>query len=307
MVYLQSVRLGDKPLETHDQQLFSNWILAFIVLMQHTVWRDDGSVVYNSCWCSPAQSFWGPIPAGLVTIFYCFNSTVPQPGGPDPRTYIPQALGSLFVASYSTWKSKLQVKVKVKVMLRPTVSRPVRLGVKHPTGAYDQLFIAVRQWRVCWCGTVSLMRERVCRLQLLLVLASAVKLRAESRGTRDHILCLIFETPPTWRAGFPYLYPPGTGWPSYNPRHWVPFSSPPTTRRAAVEVFELASTRVSQSYKLTVLLITYRHRPHIKHRYHCCVLRHRREPRRKHRFPGSALARWLLPRNSRHSAVAAVA
>jgi hypothetical protein len=32
-----------------------------------------------------------------------------------------------------------------------------------------------------------------------------------------------FETPPTWRASFSYLYPPGTGWPSYTPGHWVPF------------------------------------------------------------------------------------
>jgi hypothetical protein len=22
------------------------------------------------------------------------------------------------------------------------------------------------------------------------------------------------------------LYPPGTGWPRYTPRHWVPFTSP---------------------------------------------------------------------------------
>jgi hypothetical protein len=29
----------------------------------------------------------------------------------------------------------------------------------------------------------------------------------------------------------PCLYPPGTGWPSYTPGHWVPFSSPITTRR----------------------------------------------------------------------------
>jgi hypothetical protein len=29
---------------------------------------------------------------------------------------------------------------------------------------------------------------------------------------------------------------------SYIPRHWVPFSSPPTTRRATVEVFDPAST-----------------------------------------------------------------
>jgi hypothetical protein len=32
------------------------------------------------------------------------------------------------------------------------------------------------------------MRERVCRLQVLLVLARAVILGSESRGTRDHIL-----------------------------------------------------------------------------------------------------------------------
>jgi hypothetical protein len=32
------------------------------------------------------------------------------------------------------------------------------------------------------------MKERVCRLQLLLVLASAVILEPESHGTHDHIL-----------------------------------------------------------------------------------------------------------------------
>jgi hypothetical protein len=39
------------------------------------------------------------------------------------------------------------------------------------------------------------------------------------------------ETPPTWRARFPYLYPPGTGWPSYTPGHWIPFLWPLSTRR----------------------------------------------------------------------------
>jgi hypothetical protein len=56
------------------------------------------------------------------------------------------------------------------------------------SGAYGQIFITVRQLPVCWCGALSLMRERVCRLQLLLALASAVILGSESRGTRDHIL-----------------------------------------------------------------------------------------------------------------------
>jgi hypothetical protein len=56
------------------------------------------------------------------------------------------------------------------------------------SGAQGQILITVRQLRVCWCGAPSLTRERVCRLQLLLVLTSAVILGSESRGTHDHIL-----------------------------------------------------------------------------------------------------------------------
>jgi hypothetical protein len=91
--------------------------------------------------------------------------------------------------------------------------------------------------------TSSLTRVWVCRLQLLMGLASAVILGS---------YCLRFETPPTWRNRPPYLYPPGTGCPRYVPRHWVPFSSPPTTRRAAVEVFEHASTREGLVTKIRV-------------------------------------------------------
>jgi hypothetical protein len=99
-------------------------------------WREDGSVVYNCCWASPAQSFLGLSPAGLLTIFYCVR----------------------------------------------------------------------------------------------------------------------FETLPTWRTRSPYLYLPGTGWSSYVPRNWVPFSSPPTTRWAIVEVFEPASMRGETLNRVSVTL-----------------------------------------------------
>jgi hypothetical protein len=102
--------------------------------------------------------------------------------------------------------------------------------------------------------TSSLRRGWVCHLQLLLVLASAVILRSESRRTHDHILLSQIRDSPTRRARSPYLYSPWRGWPSYSPRHWVPFSSPPTARWAAVEVFEPASI-LDQPTKLSLSLI----------------------------------------------------
>jgi hypothetical protein len=73
---------------------------------------------------------------------------------------------------------------------------------------------------VCWCGAFSLTRGRVCRLQLLLVLASAVKSR-------------------------PYFTVSDLG---------LPFSSPHTTCRVTVEVFDPASTQVFCRIELSWVL-----------------------------------------------------
>jgi hypothetical protein len=103
----------------------------------------------------------------------------------------------------------------LSLILRPTVSRPVCLGIKHPSGAYDQSFTTVRQLPVCWCGALSLTIGRVCRLQSLLAFTSAVILGSESRGTRDYILLTQIRDFPFRRLvrlpGWSYSTPPPHG------------------------------------------------------------------------------------------------
>jgi hypothetical protein len=61
-----------------------------------------------------------------------------------------------------------QVKAKVKVTLRPTISRPVRLGVRRPSGTRNQflylLEIFLKTVTVCYVVAPSLTRGRVCNL-----------------------------------------------------------------------------------------------------------------------------------------------
>jgi hypothetical protein len=118
-------------------------------------------------------------------------------------------------------------KVKVKVRLRPTVSRPDRLGFRHTSGTCDQfsfpLEIFFRQLLVCYLVEPSLTRGRACNLFLLLILAGAVPLGSESRGTQDHILLSQFLRHHQLGGPVPSIYipkeqggpdiPPGTGFP----------------------------------------------------------------------------------------------
>jgi hypothetical protein len=128
-------------------------------------------------------------------------------------------------------------------MLRPTVFRPVFLGVKPHLGPKSRFLLLSDS-----CGFVNVGRP-FWREDGSVVYNCCWSSPAKSFlgpspvGLMIIFYCLRFETSPTWRGRSPYLYPPGTGWPSYTPRHWVPFSSPPSTRRDTVEVFEATSTR----------------------------------------------------------------
>jgi hypothetical protein len=193
----------------------------------------------------PEQSLSESSPAELATIFYCLIGDSINLEGQVPvfislrnrlaKLYL-RALGSLFVASYDSQVLKptsirendpKEVEVEVEVKLLPTVSRPVLLGVRHPSGTRDQYFflleIFFRQLRVCYFEAPSLTRGRVCNLLLLLVLASVVLLVFESRRTQDHILLSQFLRHPQPGGSGPHIYipqeqgapdiPSGTGFP----------------------------------------------------------------------------------------------
>jgi hypothetical protein len=62
----------------------------------------------------------------------------------------------------------ISVRYEVEATLRPTVSRPVCLGVRRPSGIRDQFYflleIFFRQLRFCNFVAPSLTRGRVCNL-----------------------------------------------------------------------------------------------------------------------------------------------
>jgi hypothetical protein len=83
---------------------------------------------------------------------------------------------------------------------------------------------------------------------LSFITAAGPRQRSHSRA-RDSFFVVSDQGLLQPRRSGPCIYiPQVTGRPNYTPRHWVLFSTPPTTRRAMVEIFDPASTRISERH-----------------------------------------------------------
>jgi hypothetical protein len=186
---------------TRDQFL-SNYFLdrSGFVDVWRPLWREVGYVVFNCYWTSPAQSFSGLNPTGLMSIFCCLYFWA----SPNLESQV-----AIFISSKNrvSW-NRIYITTNGQ---SASISRS-RAPIWNP---WRDCFLLSWQLRVPWCRAPALTRRWVCNLllQLLLVLARAVTLGSKSAELTTIYYCII------WDSKSLYLYPSGTEWPRYTPGH----------------------------------------------------------------------------------------
>jgi hypothetical protein len=211
-------------------------------------WRDDRPVVYNCCWLSPAQSCLVPRPTGLMTIFYCLRFETPRTwwsrspylyppgtGWPsyNPRHWVPFSLVSAVlilkprhrpcccfyvVWHRCSWQHREQLLPQFLYCCVPSVAPVISSHVTF-TGPFPS------NGRLCWFHNCS------CEPSCHYIWVWVLNYDRRSVGQRD---------------SRPYFTVSDSR---------LPFSSPPTTRRVTVEVFDPASTRVISKCSICSILM----------------------------------------------------
>jgi hypothetical protein len=135
---------------------------------------------------------------------------------------------------------------------RRSVGQSVMVSSPH-LGSKTRFLLLSDSWALLWA---TLSDERT---DLSFTIAAGPRqrsyLRSESRGTHDHILLSQIRDSSNLKGQVPAFISPRNRVAQLYPWHWVPFSSPPTSRRDTVEVFEPASTRrETEVVRVTVTL-----------------------------------------------------
>jgi hypothetical protein len=110
-----------------------------------------------------------------------------------------QALTDVRAQAFTYWRTRshwlIEVEVEVEVTLRPTVSRPVRIGVLHLLEQVTRCYIYMSDNYFLYfsCRAPSLTRGRVCNLQCND--AISFKLHCDRRSVGQFVL---LPGPPMW-------------------------------------------------------------------------------------------------------------
>jgi hypothetical protein len=171
-----------------------------------SLWREDGSLIYNCCWRSPTPYFSVsdsrlPFSSPPTTRRARWRYSTPPPHG------ILTKLHYWVRVSYFTIGGLLPISSSWRQA--PSDSRP----------DFFQLNTCGHSPYV----TSSLTRGWVCRLQLLLALASAFIISSESRRTHYHILLSQIRDSPNWNPGPRIYIPQEQGGSVITPGTWFSF------------------------------------------------------------------------------------